>query len=215
MSNINTKKYWDDRFIEDWERKKGRVQTENFAREQIKYFDIEKDFSGSILDFGCGLGDAIPVYKENYPNAKISGVDISTTGIEKCNKRYGEIANFIAGSYDDVPEVDVIISSNVFEHLSHNIDVAKKLIDRCKKLYIIVPYKEYPLSLEHINTYDEFYFHEINPDRTIIFQSKGWTEYGMSLLKLNVVNCIKKIFGIHIKERSRQIMFEFTNKNKI
>ena len=93
MNNINTKAYWDNRFKADWEKKSGRSQTADFAKDQIPYFDISSDFDGSILDFGCGLGDAIPIYKKSYPNAKLYGVDISSVGIEKCKKiwKYGRL----------------------------------------------------------------------------------------------------------------------------
>jgi len=98
MNNINTKAYWDNRFKTDWEEKAGRSQTADFAKAQIPYFDISPDFDGSILDFGCGLGDAIPIYKEFYPKAKLYGVDISSVGIEKCKGSYGCLADFTAGT---------------------------------------------------------------------------------------------------------------------
>ena len=66
MENINTKEYWEKRFSTgDWEKSKGKTQTEDFAKSQVKYLNISKNFSGTILDFGCGLGDAFPVYKKN------------------------------------------------------------------------------------------------------------------------------------------------------
>jgi cyclopropane fatty-acyl-phospholipid synthase-like methyltransferase len=83
MININTKKYWDNRFEQNWEKQNGRLQTQSFAESQMTLLELSSDFSGTILDFGCGLGDAMPVYKRSFPKAKLIGVDISSVGIKK------------------------------------------------------------------------------------------------------------------------------------
>lgn len=116
---------------------------------------IKKEFEGTIIDFGCGLGDAVPIYRNYYPKATIIGIDHSFAAIEKCRKVYGDMATFIQGDYKDVPFSDIIISSNVFEHLSDDKEIAKILLSKCNDLYIIVPYKEWPLLPEHVNSYDE------------------------------------------------------------
>ncbi len=88
------------------------------------------------------MGDAIPIYKKNFPKAKLIGLDISGEAIKKCRDKFGDIAQFICGDYTSVPEVDIIISSNVFEHLSNDKIIAEYLLNKCKILNIIVPYKE-------------------------------------------------------------------------
>jgi len=151
IDNINTSEYWDNRFSTgDWEEKQGRWQTESFARGQMRYIKSGIDFKGTILDFGCGLGDAMPVYKEYFPNANIVGIDHSQIAIDMSRKKYGSIASFIKGDHNNVPYVDIIIASNVFEHLTDDRKIAKLLLSKCKALYIIVPYKEWPLWSEHI-----------------------------------------------------------------
>jgi trans-aconitate methyltransferase len=113
-ANINTKEYWNNRFSSnDWEENRGRWQTQSLAKGQLEYIDIANDFNGTILDFGCGLGDAIPIFKEKYSNAKFIGMDISESAIEKCRGTYGDIADFHQGDWSNVPQVDVIIASNV------------------------------------------------------------------------------------------------------
>lgn len=210
MNNINTKAYWDNRFKADWEKKSGRSQTADFAKDQIPYFDISSDFDGSILDFGCGLGDAIPIYKKSYPNAKLYGVDISSVGIEKCKKTYGCMADFTAGTEKEMRDVDIVIASNVFEHLTDDKKIAEKILQKTKVLYIIVPYKEKRLMNEHVNSYDEFYFSEFNVLWFKIFFSRGWTESGFRLFRLRARNCIRFLAGKEIQPRSRQIMFCLT-----
>ena len=168
---------------------------------------LEKDREITILDFGCGLGDAIPIYKEFYPKAKLYGVDISSVGIEKCKGVYGCLADFTAGTEKEMQDVDIVIASNVFEHLTDDKKVAKRILQKTEKLYIVVPYKEKPLMDEHINSYDEFYFSELNVLWFKIFSAKGWTESGFRLFKLGVRNLIRILTGKKIQPRSRQIMF--------
>ncbi len=207
MININTKKYWDNRFEQNWEKQNGRLQTQSFAESQMTLLELSSDFSGTILDFGCGLGDAMPVYKRSFPKAKLIGVDISSVGIKKCQEQYGDIADFICGSVEDIPFVDIIISSNVFEHLTSDEDIAKAIIQKTNKLYIIVPYQEMPLMIEHVNSYSEFSFSELNVSWFKIFHAPGWTESGYRLFKLYVRNLIRLLTGQDMKPRSRQIMF--------
>ncbi len=219
--NINTKEYWEKRFSTgDWEAKLGRNQTRQFALAQVRHLKIPSNFSGMILDFGCGLGDAMPVYQKAYRYASLIGMDISEVAIAKCKERYGNIAKFIQGDYTQVPEVDVIIASNVLEHLSNDIKKAKHLLSKCKNLYIIVPYKETLSSIEeHINSYDENYFRTIGEYDYTVFPSKGWSRYGWHLwyhirmknLLRRMKNLLRPFFGKRIIPRWKQIMFHFLN----
>lgn len=212
LNNINTKSYWDNRFVTgDWEAKLGRNQTREFAISQIKHLNISRDFKGTILDFGCGLGDAFPIYKETFPNARLIGLDISEEGVKKCKEIYSYIAEFICGDYRDVPKVDIIIASNVFKHLTDDISIAKNLLIKCRQLNIIVPYKEKIISgSEHINTYDENYFHDLDKYEYKIFVSGGWSQYGVSLIyHLYLKNILRPLFGKPIAKRAKQIIFKF------
>lgn len=54
----------------------------------------------SVLDFGCGKGNLVKVLKESYPNKKIIGYDPANP------------------EYDiPLPDVDMIISTDVLEHV--------------------------------------------------------------------------------------------------
>lgn len=214
--NINTKEYWENRFASgDWENKGGRLQTRQFAETQIKYFDIPKNFDGVILDFGCGLGDAIPIYRAKYPNAYLVGMDISQSAIIRCREKYGQYAKFIQGGFAEVPCVNVIISSNVFEHLSNDIDIARHLKTRCDHLYIIVPYKQKISAStlnEHIRSYDENHFKEIGSYDYRIFLSRGYGEFNWRMyVNIYIYNIIRFFIGKTIIYRDKQIMFHFTS----
>lgn len=207
MVNINTKQYWDNRFTHNWEKWNGRLQTRYFAEDQAPYLELPPNFDGIILDFGCGLGDAMPIYRKNFPKAKLIGMDISSIAIDKCREKYGNLAEFICGTAEDIPNVDVIISSNVFEHLSNDLYLAENILKKTKKLYIIVPYQESPLFGEHINSYSEDYFNSLGVLWFKTFYSRGWSEYGFRLFKLRIKNIFRYFFKLNMRPRAKQIMF--------
>jgi cyclopropane fatty-acyl-phospholipid synthase-like methyltransferase len=208
----NSVKYWNERFRSgEWERKGGRSQTKDFAESQIQFYGLPPDFNGTILDFGCGLGDSMLVYAANFPNAKLMGIDFSPEAIRLCKQKYNTIADFICGDYTSVPEVDVIIASNVFEHLEDNLEIAECLKQKCKVLYIIVPYEEdLAESVEHINRYDKKSF-PLTCKRTFkVFKSKGWSQYGFDLYFTTYLkNVFRPLFGRGKMKVRKQIMFIF------
>jgi hypothetical protein len=213
IKNVNTKNYWDDRFQSgDWASRGGRSQTENFARAQAKRLGIKSDFDGSICDFGCATGEAFAVYRRFFPKAKLIGVDFSSSAINIATSRY-PFASFICGSTEDVPTCDVIITSNVLEHIDNDRKVANELSFKCKKLFVIVPYKEDPLDPEHIRSYDEFYFSELSIIRFEIYFCRGWTEIGRGLIKKGFHNIRSFLFGGKLQAINRQILFEFNGRN--
>lgn len=212
MKNINTQSYWNNRFGSgDWEKKRGRNQTTQFALSQLSKLNIPRDFSGTILDFGCGLGDALPIYRKAFPYAKLIGLDISDEAISICRKNFNHLGEFIAGDFRDVPEVDIIIASNVFEHLSNDNEIAAELKKRCKTLYIIVPYKEeLEENNEHINSYNEESFNAISKKSYRIFKSRGWSENGYVLyITIYLKNIIRIVSGKKLRKVRKQIMFRF------
>lgn len=209
--NINTKAYWEKRFSSlDWEKKGGRDQTQSFAKHLVGHLGISADFEGTICDFGCGLGDAFPIYHTAFPKAKLIGVDFSKSAIEKCRQRYGQVADFIPGDHTAVPKVDIIISSAVFEHLTGDVAIARNLLKKCRQLFLAVPYKEKPLDYEHVNRYDEHYFKDIGRYRWIVYDCPGWSEYGFRLAwQVYFKNLIRPFLGRRIKSRNMFILFHF------
>ena len=217
MNNINTKQFWEENFRDvEWKNKAREYQTRSFAESQIEHFDISPYFDGTILDFGCALGDAIPIYHKAYPQAKLIGLDISANAIRKCIEKYGEFATFVSGDHKSVPVVDIIIASNVFEHLSNDLEIAQELMLKCKTLYIVVPYKEQIVpNDEHVNSYDDQYFDPIARCESKVFLSRGWTQYGFKLIyEIYLKNIVKRLILRRIRNRSKQIMFKLTESLK-
>lgn len=215
MVNINTREYWESRFGSgDWESQEGRRQTRQFAETQVPRLGLSSAFSGSLLDFGCGMGDAMPVYRKAFPQAKLIGVDISQAAIESCQRTYGTLGTFLQGDYQQVPAVDVIISSNVFEHLSNDKEIARELLAKCKRLYIIVPYRQLLVKqTEHVNSYDDDSFRDLADYTHSVFFSPGWSQYGWDLwYGTYALNLLRPFFGKRFLRRRKQVMFRLTGK---
>ncbi len=211
--NINTREYWERKFaIGDWQAKGGRDQTASFARTHVRYLPIPSDFSGTILDFGCALGDALPVYRAAYRRASLIGMDISGAAIAQCQDRYGAIARFVRGDYTDVPPVDVIIASNVFEHLSNDRKVAAHLLTKCHDLFIVTPYREaVSPGMEHVNCYRRDSFRALDCRDCIVFPSRGWSPCGWNLwFHIYLKNAVRSFWGKPIVRRPKQIMFHLS-----
>jgi hypothetical protein len=212
QENINTAQYWDGRFHSgDWESVGGREQTRQFATAQLRYVTLSDSFSGTLLDFGCGLGDAFPVYRKAFPRATLIGMDVSSAAIEKCKRDYGQIAEFRQGDHHAVPTADVIITSNVLEHLSEPVRVAHVLRSRCKALYIAVPFREWPRIEEHIHTFDVDSFRDVGRYDTKVFATQGWGQFGWKALWVNIYikNLLRPLIGREKVRRRKQIVYRF------
>lgn len=206
--DLNSKEYWDYRFNSgNWEECGGREQTTLFAESIVRQLKISRDFVGSILDFGCGLGDAIPVYRRKYPAARLIGADFSEKAIDICQRRYGSVAEFVFLNYQEIPTVDIIISSNVLEHISNEDDCVNALLVKCKTLFIAVPYKEPYLHAEHLRSYDEYHFLNLKA-KTLLFRSKGWGKYEPSSIVEEKIDRLLMKMGFFLFERSCQILYE-------
>lgn len=210
--NVNTRDYWNQRFASgDWEEKRGRWQTRCFAQAQIPHLGLAADFAGTLVDYGCGLGDAMPVYRERFPRAKLIGIDFSFPAVEKCRAAYGALAEFRAGGVEVVPNgVEAIIASNVLEHLDDDIGVANALLAKCADLYVVVPYREEPLFDEHVRSYRRDRFDALGPFRKKVFACRGWSAFGRELWhEIYLKNLLRAVVGRPLRHRSRQILFHF------
>jgi len=209
--SINSQDYWNLRFASgDWSAKSGFAQTKAFAQSQVERFGISSDFSGTLCDFGCGAGDSFPVYRAAFPRARLFGVDFSQEAIALCRSRFGSLATFLCGSVDIVPHSDVIVCSNVLEHLEDDVGTAAELLRRCRKLLLIVPYRERPLDKEHVREYDRKSFSPLAPARTVVFDSPVWSQYGWNLIVgVYALNPVRAVLGRPWQRRRMQVLYEF------
>ncbi len=164
-----------------------------------------------MLDFGCGEGDAFPIYRRRYPRAKLLGVDFSSAAVDRCHGKYGHLAEFLCGDHLTVPPVDVIVASNVLEHVDDDLAVARTLLAKCSLLFVVVPYREQRLIEEHLRSYDLRSFEELRPTRVEVFASKGWSQFGLRPLwwEIRTKNILRPWFGRTQVVRRLQALYQF------
>jgi hypothetical protein len=125
-----------------WEARNGPRNTVYFAKAFVKNVTIPFD-NFTLLDVGCALGNAIPVLREAYPDAKLYGCDVSGVALERCAADFGHMANFFKAGFEELSGFwDVIYCCAVLEHFKDYWKVASRLLGRCKIAYIMVPYFE-------------------------------------------------------------------------
>lgn len=157
---INSEKYWDQRFEKDWESKGGRNQTHYFTNLALKMLPttlikiLEKERL-SFLDWGCAEGDGVDIIAHRFSGFEVSGLDFSKSAIDKAKVNYPEY-NFYEGSLQDHGnEFDIIFTSNCLEHYTNPLDWVKQLLSFTKDMLIImVPFQEQNRIDEHFYTFD-------------------------------------------------------------
>jgi SAM-dependent methyltransferase len=125
-----------------YEQNQGPRQTRSFAECFHQHSNVPwSEFS--VLDVGCALGDALPVWRQKYPAAKLYGCDVAETAIRRCRQRHGQLANFFRASFEEIEGFwDVIYCSNVLEHFEQYLEIAEVLLERCKVLLVLTPFGE-------------------------------------------------------------------------
>jgi len=144
-ANPNTREHSEHAFCPGgiWEQAGGREQTRLFAQYFHKNVSVPLAGDFSVLDVGCALGDALPVWHECYPEARLFGCDVAQAAIDRCILLYGSVAQFFRASFEEIQGFwDVIYCSNVLEHFENYLDIAAKLLTCCRILYVMTPYAE-------------------------------------------------------------------------
>jgi ubiquinone/menaquinone biosynthesis C-methylase UbiE len=82
----------------------------------------------AILDFGTGVGNALPHLAEHFTTAKITGVDVSPGSLEVAERRFPGVADLILYDGQTLPfetgSQDLVFSSCVFHHIDAAAHVA-------------------------------------------------------------------------------------------
>lgn len=116
MISENLKKIYED--IHATTKFGKRAKIPNYLKNFIKNIQ-----PSSILDFGCGKGNLIKTLQEEYPNIKIYGYDPANP------------------EYDiSIPHVDLIISTDVLEHVEPNLidQTLKDLQSQSRYIYHLI-----------------------------------------------------------------------------
>lgn len=184
---INSKNYWEARFVTDWEAKNGRSQTKFFSQLAVDnlpdWFNFEfKKNKMTICDWGCAEGDGSDVLTQIL-GTRVVGVDFSQNAIDKANKYYPS-TDFIVEDWvvnNNGGMFDVVFSSNTLEHFLTPWEIFRKLTNHAKKLIILLlPYREFDRIEEHEYTFDSKNI-PVRPD-------KSWTLIHSSVFDTSTLN---------------------------
>lgn len=164
LMNINSDKYWDKRFSENWDEKGGPQQSRFFAHlalDMLPKWIIREIRRGklTVVDWGCAEGDGTDVLSECINKSQLFGRDFSKVAIDIAVDRYSGISFKTEDWLNDENEYedsvfDVVFSSNTLEHFHAPYEVLEKLSRRARKaLILLLPYREYTRLDEHFSSF--------------------------------------------------------------
>ena len=158
--DVNSRKYWENRFSLDWDKKEGREQTRFFCEIALRHIPHQvikdiKENALSVSDWGCAQGECVNLMSKLFRDSRVTGIDFSQRAIEKAKGNFPE-NDFFCFDIDDMKEkYDVLFSSNTLEHFDNPLDIAEKLIKYAKKYFILLlPFQENNRIEEHLFTFD-------------------------------------------------------------
>lgn len=139
---VNSPQFWELYFEQNWEKNDGRMQTRLFAKYFLEKMELPTGVT-TLLDVGCGMGDAAAEFHARYPELQITGCDVSAQALAKAQESYGAFATFRQWTFEQIEgRYDAIYCSNTLEHFENHMEIASKLLERCDHLFVLVPYME-------------------------------------------------------------------------
>lgn len=162
---------WDQAFSEGWETRQGPAQTAFFAEVALAalprpFIELVCQHQLEVLDWGCALGDALPVLAKAFVGCPLTGLDISTVAIEKARQRHPQFAFTTHPLLELGRQVPVVFSSNCLEHFEDPLSLLREQILPAVRDYlvILVPFLELRLSPGHFVTFDQSSFPPVLDD---------------------------------------------------
>ncbi len=160
-SEINSPDYWNKRFFEDWIAKGGRQQTAFFAelccRELPDWFLEEgRARKSAIFDYGCALGDALPVLQRAFPDSPIRGGDVAQVGLGMARALHPGFEFVDVNAIGEASKIaDIVYCSNTLEHFANWREILHRLSRHAKEyVLVVVPFEEEDRIDEHVCTFE-------------------------------------------------------------
>jgi 2-polyprenyl-3-methyl-5-hydroxy-6-metoxy-1,4-benzoquinol methylase len=112
----------------------GGEKGEYYSRYKAEYIAryVGTNFSGKILDYGCGIGLLSEVLLKHFPQASVDGYDVSAASIGHVPDFLKKQGSFTSDLSHLVAGYDLIIMANVLHHVE--IVDREKEIAKLKKL---------------------------------------------------------------------------------
>jgi SAM-dependent methyltransferase len=108
--------YYDDRYSGDYMAEQPPLEV---RRVEDLLGEVRRPVS-ALLDFGCGRGGWIPVLERAFPEAELTGIDISGTAIQTAEREFpGHRFTRFDGGRAPLPDgsVQLVFSYHVLEHV--------------------------------------------------------------------------------------------------
>jgi len=134
--DLNSKRFWNEELS----------KFDDFWRDENYYHILDllpQKSAFSLLDIGCAIGDGCELIQEKFPNAEITGFDISDVGIEKAKKKTKNVHYFIFDILKDpIPKkYNYITMIETLEHFDDPIAIVDKCLRHVREAFIIsTPY---------------------------------------------------------------------------
>ena len=141
---------------------------EYFAEYKIKDVARELELRGTpatenirVLDFGAGIGNSIPYFREHLPKAVLTCLDVSRKSLEIGESRFPRLAEFVSFDGKVLPfqdgAFDIVFVSCVFHHIPHNEHVGlllelRRVLQPCGYLFLFEHNPMNPLTVYAVNT---------------------------------------------------------------
>jgi SAM-dependent methyltransferase len=121
-----------DKFAEEYRASHARnirisgEEPDYFARYKIdevarRWRALGKAAPAAVLDFGTGIGNSLPYLKEAFPDAALTGVDVSEKSLAVAGQRFpgaAELVRYDGGETPFAPaSFDLVFSACVFHHI--------------------------------------------------------------------------------------------------
>ncbi len=97
-----------------------------FARYKIeelrrRWSALRRTEPASVLDFGTGIGNSLPHLAEQFPTARLTGLDVSERSLGVAARRFPGVAELVRYDGAEIPlepgGFDLIFSACVFHHI--------------------------------------------------------------------------------------------------
>lgn len=158
MKNPNTEKYWDNKFRNSkWADPKNitnRLKGYNFLMNILP-----RDRRFSLLGIGCAFGYGLNLIRENFPLAKLYGLDLSEVAIGRAKEMYSgiEFEHKDIQNYEFPRKYDYIVLTRTLEHLTEPFAIIDKCLEYTESVIISTPLPD--KCKEHINCFYLRHFH--------------------------------------------------------
>ena len=225
--NPNTRNHSESAFQEGgvWDQNQGANQTRLFAECFHKHSRIPFTAEFSVLDIGCALGDALPVWKMHYPQARLFGCDVAESAISRAKDRYGAIAKFFLAGFEDLQgRWDVIYCSNVMEHFEQHVAIATALLAHCNVLYVMTPYLELRDGRSivpepgdfHVATFDKKPFNSLEANHGAAISTKVVSCPGAwgNGIRSEFVSRVRSLWKGDVYAPRRQVIYSIFSESK-